>query len=44
MTPEIMPVRELLLDPHVGWAILCLLLALVAAMVALALGLVGKPR
>jgi len=37
MPPETAPIREVLLDPHVGWAILCLLLALVAAAIALAM-------
>jgi hypothetical protein len=39
MAPAIPPLREIL-DPHVGWAIFCLLLALIAAILAFALGLV----
>jgi hypothetical protein len=44
MTPETAPMREVLLDPHVAWAIACLLLALVAAAVALAIGLSERQR
>ena len=43
MTPESAPVREIL-DPHVGWAIFCLVLALIAMIFAIALGLAERPR
>jgi len=42
MPPEAAPVREIL-DPHVGRAIFCLILALIAAVVAFALGLAERP-
>jgi hypothetical protein len=43
MAPEAAPLREML-DPHVGWAIFCLVLALIAAIVAFALGLAERPH
>ena len=43
MTPAIPPPTDIL-DPHVGWAIFCLLLALVAAILAFALGLAEGPH
>jgi hypothetical protein len=43
MTPATSPLREIL-DPHVGWAIFCLLLALIAAILAFALGLAERPH
>lgn len=41
MTPEAAPVPKIL-DPHVGWAIFCLVLALIAAILAFALGLAER--
>jgi len=44
MTPETAPLREAVLDPHVAWAIGVLLLALIAAVVALAIGMTERRR
>lgn len=43
MTPEAASAPELF-DPHVGWAIFCLVLALIAAILAFGLGLGERPR
>jgi hypothetical protein len=44
ITPETAPAHQVLLDPHVGWAIACLLLALVAAVVAFVVSLTERRR
>jgi len=36
--------ETVMLDPHIAWAIFCLLLALIAAAVALAIGLTERRR
>jgi hypothetical protein len=43
ITGETAPFRELL-DPHIAWAIACLLLALAAAVAALLLGQTERRR
>ena len=43
MAPASPPSAEIL-DPHVGWAIFCLVLALIAAIFAFALGLAERPH
>ncbi len=42
MTTATPPLLEVI-DSHIGWAIFCLLLALIAAILAFALGLVERP-
>jgi hypothetical protein len=43
ITPANPPLQEIL-DPHVGWAIFCLVLALIAAILAVAPGLAERPH
>ena len=44
MTGETGAVREVTLDPHVAWAIACLLAGLVAAVAALVIDLAERRR
>ncbi len=44
ITAETAPAYEVLLDPHVAWAIACVFVALIAAVVALVFGLPERRR